>query len=280
VKRSIELGDVERTLLVPLYGRALETRQGGGLLRDPKAVEMVEAIDYDFLPFNDGATAMSCVLRTAVFDEWVKGFLAGHPGGTVVEIGAGLNTRFERLDNGHLRWVDVDLPGSMRLRRQFFADTARRTSVAGSVLDETWADVAAAGPAPYFLVAEGVFVYLEADEVKRALALIARRFTHARVAFDTAGQRTLEALREHDMMRRLNARLRWACDDPGEVERWDLGYELLDSCSLVDLPGSLERRLPFSYRYWTAIARLLRRNEVDAYRLNLYAVGQRATRGF
>jgi O-methyltransferase involved in polyketide biosynthesis len=40
-------------------------------------------------------------LRTAGFDEWVKGFLSRHPEGTVVEIGAGLNTRFEtRGDRG------------------------------------------------------------------------------------------------------------------------------------------------------------------------------------
>jgi O-methyltransferase involved in polyketide biosynthesis len=272
VKKSIELGDVERTLLIPLYARALETRTGGGLLCDPKSVEMVEAIDFDFLPFNDGTAAMCCVLRTAVFDEWIKGFATAYPGGTVVEIGAGLNTRFERIDNGRLRWVDVDLPGSMRLRRQFFADTARRTSVAVSVLDETWADVAAVRPAPYFCMAEGVLVYLDAEEVKRSLALIARRFAPVWVAFDTAGQRTLDASREDDMMKRLNARIRWACDDPREVERWDLGYELLESRSLVDLPGSLERRLPFLYRYWTGIARSLRRQECDSYRLNLYAV--------
>lgn len=275
MKRSIELGDVQKTLLIPLYGRAIETRNGGGLLCDPKAVAMVEAIDYDFLQFADEATVKSCVLRTAIFDEWVRGFLAVHPDGTVIEIGAGLNTRFERLDNGRLRWVDLDLPDSMLLRRQFFVDSARRKSVAGSVLDEAWADIARTNPGPYFLVAEGVFVYLREEEVKRALALIAHRFPDASVAFDTADHTALKALREQNIKTEIKARLNWSCDDPRDVEQWDLGYSLVESRSLVDLPVLLERRLPFSYRYWTALARLLRRKEVDAYRMNLYRVQKR-----
>lgn len=44
------------------------------------------------------------MLRTVLFDRWVADFLAAHPDGTVVEIGTGLNTRYERLDNGRGRW--------------------------------------------------------------------------------------------------------------------------------------------------------------------------------
>lgn len=37
------------------------------------------------------------ILRTAALDQWIGEFLAEHPAGTVVEIGTGLNTRFDRL---------------------------------------------------------------------------------------------------------------------------------------------------------------------------------------
>jgi O-methyltransferase involved in polyketide biosynthesis len=66
---------------------------------------MVQSIDWDFRGFNQRRRSVVCTLRTAMFDEWIKDLLSRHPEGTVVEIGAGLNTRFERLDNGHRAMV-------------------------------------------------------------------------------------------------------------------------------------------------------------------------------
>ena len=37
----------------------------------------------------------------------------------MVELGTGLNTRFERTDNGTAHWIDLDLPDTIALRRQF-----------------------------------------------------------------------------------------------------------------------------------------------------------------
>jgi O-methyltransferase involved in polyketide biosynthesis len=93
----------------------------------------------------------------------------------VVEIGTGLNTRFERVDSGQVHWIDLDLPDTIELRGKFFADTARRRMVAGSVLDERWLDNVAQFPGPYFFVAEGVLVYLPEDQVSRPPAALRRQ---------------------------------------------------------------------------------------------------------
>ncbi len=59
----------------------------------------------------------------------------------MVEIGTGLNTRFERTDNGQVRWIDLDLPDTIELRRKFFADSDRRNMLAASALEEGWLPV-------------------------------------------------------------------------------------------------------------------------------------------
>jgi O-methyltransferase involved in polyketide biosynthesis len=46
-KHQARLGAVQETLFIPLAARARETRRKHPVLRDPKAVEMVQAIDYD-----------------------------------------------------------------------------------------------------------------------------------------------------------------------------------------------------------------------------------------
>jgi O-methyltransferase involved in polyketide biosynthesis len=268
MKQPIALGAVQETMLITLYARALATRNRDGLLDDPRAVEIVDAIDYNFQRFADEAPVVGAVLRTRILDEMARGFLMRAPRATVVEIGAGLNTRFERVDNGTLQWVDLDLPDAMHLRQQFFTESARRAMMASSVLDPSWTDLVKSKRRPYLLIAEGVLGYLREDEVKKALALVAEELPGAVIAFDTAG-RTTATQDRHRVWPGLRARLAWFCDDPREVEQWGLGYRLLESRSLADIPPSLDRALPFSHRYSIALARVLGW-DLDTYRMNLY----------
>ncbi|MEH2364453.1 hypothetical protein [Nostoc sp.] len=55
-----------------------------------------------------------------------------HPQSPVIEIGEGLNTRFERVDNSKVCWFDIDLPDVMVLWRQFFEETERCHLIAAS----------------------------------------------------------------------------------------------------------------------------------------------------
>ena len=271
LKQRVELGAVQETMLMTLYARAVASRNGRGLLSDPRAVEIVKAIDYDFRRFADDVRLPGAVIRTRMLDEMVRQFLARAPRATIVEIGTGLNTRFERVDNGRLRWFDLDLHDVIKVRRRFFADTGRRTMIASSVLEHGWLNLVSQSSGPYLLVAEGVFGYLPEDQVREALAIISERLAGAVVVFDAVARRPIEARRDGRVWPGLRARLAWICEDPREVERWGLGYRLLESRSLADLPPALDRILPFAYRSSIALARVLGW-ELDAARLNAYRV--------
>jgi O-methyltransferase involved in polyketide biosynthesis len=239
-----ELGEVQQTLYVPLLARARETRSRRPLIRDPKAVEIVEAVDPDRTRFG-GAGNSFTVLRTAIYDHWVAAFLAEHPAGTVVELGSGLNTRFERVDNGRVTWFDLDLPDTVALRRRFFADTDRRHTIAASVLDDAWKDVVGEAAGPYMFVSEGMLVYLTPDEVRGALRRLVERFSGARLAIDTYPAPMLR--RQHQMAtaRRL-ARWQWACDDPRELA--EFGLVIRETASYRRPPAALRAGLPLRYR--------------------------------
>jgi O-methyltransferase involved in polyketide biosynthesis len=250
-RHQARLGAVQETLFIPLAGRARETRKKRPVLRDPKAAEMVASIDYDAAKYGRGAGGLVTVLRGAIFDSWVRAFLDAHPAGTVVEIGTGLNTRFERVDNGAVHWFDLDLPDTIELRRSFFADTGRRRMVAASALDEAWLQLVAESPGPYFFVTEGVLVYLPEDGVTQTLARIADRFPGAFVALDTYSRRMYE--QQHRMAAKRNiARWAWACDDPRWLER--LGLRMVESSTITRPPRALRRQLPARYRYLLPLA--------------------------
>ena len=275
-KQAVQLGRVQETMLVPLYCRAVETRRKRPILKDPKAVEMVASIDWDFQRFGQRWRTAGCAMRSAMFDEWVKVFLSRHPQGTVVEIGAGLNTRFERLDNGAVQWFDLDLPDVVELRRRFFADSDRRKTLACSILDSDWVAAVRQSPGPYCFVAETVFVYLTEQEVEAALAQIARNFPRAVVAFDTVTRRAIEHANKDHEGRKLAARLVWACEEPTEIERWQIGLRLVESLTMMDIPDSLWSRLPLLIRAAFCVLTKLLPGIAKTYRFNLFA-GQAET---
>ena len=109
-KISVALDAVPETMLWTLYHRAMEARRPEPVLADPKAVDLLEAIDYPFEQRFGSLPAAQCqALRAHRFDSEVRRFLATHPDGTVVALGEGLETQFWRVDNGRVHWLSVDL---------------------------------------------------------------------------------------------------------------------------------------------------------------------------
>lgn len=181
----VELGGVPETLLWNLYHRALAASGPHPLLTDPKAVELVERIDYPFerLAQRGGPSGQWHGLRVRRFDEQVRRFLIEHPEGTVVALGEGLETQFWRVDNGQVRWVTVELPETVAVRRALLPDGPRQRTVACSATDERWtAEVDASRGV--LITAQGLLMYFQPAEVDRLVDLCARRFPGGALVFD------------------------------------------------------------------------------------------------
>ena len=52
---------------------------------------------------------VTIILRNREFNRYARDSLALHPESVVVHIGCGLDSRFERVDNGQVAWYDLDL---------------------------------------------------------------------------------------------------------------------------------------------------------------------------
>ena len=135
------LNAVSQTLLIPLYFRAIESERPDALVRDPKAVELVGQLDYDFSGVQRlKDEQVNYLLRMREFDRQARAFLAEHPDGVIVDLGCGLDTRFERVDNGQVEWYGLDLPEVIELRKELLDETPRSHFIECSVLDFSWMD--------------------------------------------------------------------------------------------------------------------------------------------
>lgn len=187
----VELSGVPETLLWTLWYRAAEAARPGGVIDDPRAVELVERIDYPFAERfgpSGGPQAQWQALRSRRFDDEVRRFAARCPGGTVVALGEGLETGFWRVGDGlGLRWLTVDLPETLAVRRALLGDDPpRRRSVACSATDERWIDAVEDPGRGVLVTAQGLFMYLRREEVDGVVRACGRRLPGATLAFDTA----------------------------------------------------------------------------------------------
>lgn len=239
------------TLLIPLWARAAESTRPAPILVDSKALGIVEAIDYDFHRFErmGGKQAGYCV-RALLVDNWVRQFLKDHPAGPVVDIGAGLDTRYERVDNGTVRWFDLDFPEVIQLRRSFFEETPRRTFLSFSALDPEWLTAVDTAPGePVMFLAEGVFYFLSQQEVAELFTRLADRFPGSSIVFDSQSRLFLQYSRLTHPIR--GNRLQASITDPREVETWDDRFRLEESIGFGDSPhyDAHFARLPLLFRW-------------------------------
>lgn len=221
----LNLEGVASTLFVPLACRAIESVRPDAILHDPRAVEVYSALgaDRDFLLGMGKADMFVTVMRSRQFDKFAREFLVSNPGGLIVELGCGFDTRFDRLDNGQMFWIGVDLPEVIALRHKYLPDSDRCKTIPQSMLQLSWLDeVAGFKRAPIFL-AEGVFPYFRSADIKPMLLAIMERFPGSELVFDAASPFiSRHHNRTSSVLKRTGARILWDIKTPQELKKWGL----------------------------------------------------------
>ncbi len=260
------LKNVAVTLLIPLYSRALESQRPDALLRDDKASEIVKKMDCDFSHLKlSGHDEISVILRMREFDRRISRFLERNPDGVVVHIGCGLDTRFERVDNGMVEWFDLDLPEVVDLRNALIDTQGERYHLlSGSVLDEPWMkSVEAYADRPVMFAAEGVLVYFEAAQVKDLVLRLRIHFPGAELVCDGHKPYVIWADNLQLAALKLSARVRWGLKHPRDLESWGEGIALLDEWYYFEGP---EPRVK-PYRWMSRFPLLAKSAGIFQYRL-------------
>ena len=185
-REKVSLTGVSETALLTLNGRAREARRADAIIDDPMAIRLVDSIDFDFAKF--GPTRQDFALRALAFDIHTCRYLRRYPGATVVALAEGLQTSFWRMDaaipNGRFRWLTVDLPPIVDIRRRLLPASPRVSVCAQSALDYSWMDQV--DPVNgVFVTAEGLLMYLQPEQAIGLISECASRFPGGQLLFDT-----------------------------------------------------------------------------------------------
>lgn len=207
---QITLTGAKETLLFTLYFRALDFQSHAPIVNDQWAAEVLDRFAYDNRKLRrKSSDRYGALLRAKRLDDWTRNYLLAQPDAIVLHLGCGLDSRAFRLDiPDTVRWFDVDYPEVIELRRRVYPDQAGYRMIGSSVTDPDWLDEIPADH-PVLVVAEGLLMYLAADDVVQLLQRLIGRFPRGEMAFDVVPK----------WVTRLSKLLRWAPGDPRELER-------------------------------------------------------------
>ena len=227
---------VAETLLIPLYMRAKESRRNNPILYDKAAEWLADSLEYDYSQF-DGAklSEVGCVVRGWYFDRAVRRFIETHPNPVVVNVGCGLDTRFQRIGGGEAIFYDMDLPEVIALRRELIPEQQGNAYIAASLLETGWMDdLRRKHPeAEFIFIVEGVLMYFYEKQVKSFLHHVASRFGGGELWFDVCGTIMSRHGVKPDSLRKHEAQIRSGLSDGRVVEQWESALRLIEQANYM-----------------------------------------------
>ncbi|MBN2600874.1 MAG: class I SAM-dependent methyltransferase [Candidatus Marinimicrobia bacterium] len=233
-KNVLGLGNVQKTLLLPLWGRAIETRKKKPLLIDKMAASIIQSIPYYFTTIARNISKLSqasWIARSIYFDHKIKAFINQYPDATVINIGCGLDTTFDRIDNGKLTWFELDLPDVIELRKKYIPESDRRKFITASVFDPEWLKEIPDEKPLMFLFA-GVLYYFTEENIKKLFTRFVNECPAVEILFDYSSSKGIEMANKMVIKRSgmdESAKLIWGIEDIYEMENWGIGIKVLDS---------------------------------------------------
>ncbi len=145
----------------------------------------------------------------------------------------GMDTRFYRVDNGKIRWYNIDLPVTIDVRRQFLEENGRIKMLAKSAMDSSWADEIEKTSSSALVVIEGLSMYLSEDDIKTILSIIEKNFSKAIVLVEIMSPIVVKRIKEKSIDA-SNAKFTWGIKSGKELEANNSGFKFVRDVSLTE----------------------------------------------
>lgn len=231
---ELTLGDVQETALIPLAVKANETKRKNPRITDSKAVEIVEKLGIDTQKYDKFMSHEGVVARTILFDRLAKSFIEKYPDAVCINMGCGLDNRFERVDNGRILWYDIDLPDSIEVRRKAYEDTDRRKMISGSALENDWTSQIEKRRHT-LVIMEGLLMYFSKEQVGTVLNVIHDNFEDTVLLCELMHPLVAGNSDKHDTVKNTGAKFGWGTKSGEELMPLCDGLKLIKEISFNEV---------------------------------------------
>ena len=221
-------------MIQTLYARAKETGKQNARIKDEIAVKLVEKLDYDFSKADkDKSMNYGVIARTIVLDRMVKQYLEKHANTVVVNIACGLDTRCYRMKGKYLRWYNIDLSETMKIRSQFLTETGPVYQIAKSAMDASYTDDIVCHGEDVLVIIEGLTMYLCEKDIRVMFSIIEKSFQKVMVMVETMSPFVVKHVKEKSI-EGSNAKFTWGVKNGQELQRIVPDFAVQQEASLVE----------------------------------------------
>ena len=205
---ELKFGDIQETALIPLAIKASETARPNARIKDMKAKEIIDTLGVDVSKYDPFMSHEGVVARTLMFRKQLKSLINKYPDAVCVNLGCGFDDKFSQVDNGRIRWFDVDLPDQIAVRKKVYSDRERCIMLDGSALDGEWTKQLPKAKMN-IIVMEGVLEYFSKEQVKTCLNMLCDSFEHGYLLAELLSPFLEKHGSHHDAVKHTNATFGW-----------------------------------------------------------------------
>ncbi len=233
--------NVNKTLYIPLYGKAFVSKKG--IILDDKKAEWIW--EQEKFPLKKKSRskwlAYYTAMRAKVFDEWTKEKLQEYPDAIVLHLGCGMDSRVERTTNYNRTWFDVDFLEVILERKKYYAESERYRMLGGDIRNDEW--LACIPPTDTaIIVMEGVSMYLSPFELERLFRSLDKRFSSIFLLTDCYSCLAAKLSKIKNPVNDVGVKTTYGLDTPTDLEisenfKFIKQWELISKKSIDELFG-------------------------------------------
>lgn len=211
------MNNVNKTLYIPLYGKAFVSRKGI-LLKDTKAEEIWAAEGFVLKGKTKSKwLAYYMGMRSAVFDRWLRAQMEEDADAVVLHIGCGMDSRIERVGTkGHV-WYDVDFPDVIRERKRYYRESDTYHMIESDARENAWMQALPKAKTA-IIIMEGVSMYFQPGELLRLLRELCNHFSEVRILMDCYTDFAAKATKYKNPINEVGVTVVYGVDAPEMLE--------------------------------------------------------------
>lgn len=241
-----------------IWCRSMMAERYPKLYEDSESIRLADKIGIEHknrnaqYTFYDRTVIME---RLVAMDNRVRNFIDRYADGIVVNVGSELDTMFTRVDNGRIKWYNVDLPERVEIRRKYMETRDREVNIGDTILDCRWLDqITKPQDTAILFVLYDMMKYFDRDGLRRFLDAIWKKFPGAEVVFDAKN-----SVAKHKWNRSIfsgrnkGSMLRLSIDNcTSLIYDWNIKYKILYDETVLkqeDLERMLSRKEAKGFRH-------------------------------
>ena len=144
-----------------------------------------------------------------------------------------MDDRFTRVDNGRIKWYNIDFENVIKLREKLIEKNKRVYNIASSALDFKWIDEIE-NKENILIIAEGFLMYLEENEVKSLFNQISQNFKNVEILIELMSMWMVKNQKVHDTTRTTGAVFRWGIENSIDFEKLCSEYKMIEEYNLTN----------------------------------------------